>query len=157
MSACSEKPLPLRVTTLRDDPNDETVVDEAVAILGHTWEPTHSAVVVTEVVLTEPDGEIGGLTFTAVNPCIKGVLAIRNPVSLAHELGHAYGLDHVCDPDDCEMHFCFGIRKCTDDDETNLMHPFAQGHGGTDLTMDQQETIDGRVRRQSRCKRSRIR
>ena len=139
MSACSEKPLPLRVTTLRDDPNDETVVDEAVAILGHTWEPTHSAVVVTEVVLTEPDGEIGGLTFTAVNPCIKGVLAIRNPVSLAHELGHAYGLDHVCEGEDC-----------TAEHQDNLMNGTLAG--GTELTDAQLEDLERGRRRLTRCR-----
>lgn len=128
-------------------------IDEATGIIGHTWEPTDSARVVTHVLFDDPDPNalLGGVAFG--NKCTKGVLVVRDALSLAHELGHTYGLDHVCDMPNCaDTTACFGLRECTDADEGNLMHPY-RFFVGPELTSEQQETIDASVERQRRCRK----
>lgn len=151
-AGCGEGPIPISIIARRADPGDEALIDEAVAMIGHSWERPESALVVTKIVLEDPsdDGALGGLAFLDKHKCVKGAVVIRDAPSIAHELGHVYGLRHNCDPEDCDASFCYGIRKCTEEDLDNIMNPFG---GGFELSEEQLDTIDDNIRRQRRCRK----
>jgi hypothetical protein len=90
--------------------SDWTTAEEAAELLGLPIEPGHVVVVTwSERAQAEDDG------------CRREVESPREPIMLAHEVGHALGLDHVDDP-------------------ANLMHRFV-GRDTVELTDAQHDAL----------------
>lgn len=138
--ACGE-PLPISVSALREDEGDTALVDEAVGILGMEWELSRKARGTIHLTLVDADpSDIDFLGLTPLNGprCFRTAVVRRNAVSIAHELGHLLGLDHVCE------------MPCPDSAGENLMR--GDIDAGTELSEDQLETIDKERRRITHCR-----
>jgi hypothetical protein len=119
----------------------QPAVQEAAAILGHDVVLTREqkgAVIVEILDVDSPEFAFEGRSLLNLDGrgrlprCYRAVwVATDDPRVLAHELGHALGLVHT-------------------DASGNVMNP-DEGPDATDLTDDQQETVDREVTRLGRC------
>jgi len=137
--------LPINLFAVREDPNDDALLDEATAMLGLSWESTtytRGAVVLTLVDGMDTD-EIGGEAASKVLPCFRPGVSRRDPLNVAHELGHLLGLDHVCGT--------LTDIECSDEHNENLMN--GDVLDGADLSDSQLDTVDNQARRLARCAR----
>ena len=141
--ACAE-PVPIALSALRHDEGDTALVDEAVAILGVEWEPSTRSRGTVHLTLIDGDPsdttqfDSAGVTVIGQRRCWKAVIALRHPTIVAHELGHALGLDHVCE------------APCPSELAENLMN--GETSLGTELSDEQTETIDRERGRLTRCR-----
>lgn len=113
LCACSPS-LPLSAS-------DWTTAEQAAEILGLPIEPGP--------VLSVQWSETAQTTDRS--GCRRSLESPREPVMLAHELGHALGLEHVEDP-------------------ANVMHTFV-GRDTVSLSDEQHEALWGEVERLARC------
>jgi hypothetical protein len=125
LAACEEEPygrsdvIPVHAVPFLE-PHSAEVLAEAEDILGmeFEFEPIGAGGAVVLFRATSEDGRhSGGETY--VHSCAPVAWALDIDRSVAHEVGHALGLDHVDDPD-------------------NLMWPRL---AGSDLTEDQIDTM----------------
>lgn len=105
------------------------VLEEASSLLG-VWLEQGGGPIVLELVGQAPGEPAGRLLVH--RPCLRVIRASYDPVVVAHELGHAFGLEHADDPSNV-------MTAYTDDDSTRF-------------TEAQQEKIDDSARRLSACR-----
>jgi hypothetical protein len=139
---CGE-PLPISLSSLRtDDEGDKVLVDEAVAILGLTWEPTRRSYGTISLTLVDdqgPDASDGVSTIRKAR-CRKAAIAVRDPVYVAHELYHVITGDrHVCEDAECDGQW-----------EDNLMR--GTNPLGVELTEGQYDALYQGRNRLTRCR-----
>lgn len=142
LGGCAE-PVPVDLSTVpldSDDTDYEGLVDDAFDILGLPFEFTSRTRGTIHLAVVHIEGEPHGGVTTLVGPrCWKSVTANASAVAIAHEVGHALGLDHVCEGSDC-----------TTEHSDNLMNGTLAG--GTELTDAQLEDLEQGRRRLSRCR-----
>ena len=145
-SGCAGGPVPVQITSLRQDENDDLLMDEAFGILGLTWE--HSDVVRGTLhihLVDDPpsldDLDFGGITMIVKPRCHKAVVARRTPNNIAHEVVHALQRDakHVCED------------PCPPELADNLMAGATQTLG-SELTSEQMDEIERGYNRFTRCR-----
>jgi hypothetical protein len=117
--------LGLRVYAERDA---ETVLEQASAILGVPLEQGDGPIVLelVDVVPGEPAGRL-----LLERSCLRVVRASYSPIVVAHEIGHALGLDHV-------------------DDLRNVMAPYV-GAESIELSESQRDTMEANARVLATC------
>ena len=138
-SGCGE-PLPIQIGSLRHDPGDEALVDEAVAMLGLEWEHSTKLRGTIVLALVDPAGNEtnAGLALIQNKRCYKAAISLREPRFVAHEIGHLLGLDHVCE------------APCPDELSDNLMN--GEMALGNELTEDQFDDLDKGRRILTHCR-----
>ena len=145
LMGCAGGPVPIDLTSLREDPGDEALVDDAFEILGLPWERSTIGRGTIDVHLVdEPDdAEIGGTTLLVTPRCFKAVASVRSPEHIAHEVFHALvsNGDHVCDYPDCP-----------DELLDNLMISGDAPVIGRELTQPQEDELERGYRRLTRCR-----
>lgn len=70
---------------------DPELLDDAADILGVSLHPHGGPICVT--IRPRPEGGTNG-TFVGCGWCCKTIESVADPITLAHEIGHAFGLDH---------------------------------------------------------------
>lgn len=105
-SAEPDRPIPLLL--IDDDPEALELVAEAGEVLGVEFELVdyyaYGVPILDLLNLAEGEGVLG-TTFT-LDECTRFAWADRDPIVVAHELGHVLGLDHHLDRD----HLMFWAR-----------------------------------------------
>lgn len=125
LTGCGE-PTTVRVYAERDA---TLVLEEAGALLGLQLARGDGPIIL-ELVDPAP-GEPSG-RLLARRSCLRVLRASYQPIVVAHELGHAFGLDHVDEP-------------------TNIMAPYTDANS-IDLQDGQREKLLDAARRLSRCR-----
>ena len=145
LTGCAGGPVPVELTSLRQDPGDEALVDDAFEILGLPWERSTAAKGTIKVHLVdEPDDpDFGGITLLVTPRCYKALVSFRSPEHIAHEVFHALvsNGDHVCEYPDCP-----------DELLDNLMISGEAPMIGRDLTESQRDELEQGYRRLTRCR-----
>jgi len=144
-AGCAGGPVPVDLTSLREDPGDEALVDDAFEILGLAWEPSTIArgTIDLHLVDSQDGDDFGGGTLLFSPRCHKAVVSIRVAENIAHEVFHALvsNIDHVCDYPDCP-----------DELLDNLMISGDAPAIGRDLTEAQRDDLERGYRRLTRCR-----
>lgn len=112
-----------------DQDRAREALEGAQELLGVPLELSDRGPVVVDMVEVMPLEETGRRIRQRV--CSRWLRSTYDPVTLAHELGHAFGLDHVSDP-------------------ANLMAPYT-GDDTLGLTEGQRETVERRARALAGC------
>lgn len=127
------------VRVYSEEPIAPEFLAETSAMIGTPVEQSdtpHGAVTVDWV---EVDGRTCG-TVVSRDPCATKVESCRAPLYLAHELGHAHTLGHVCYDPEVSPPKDAKLPLCSEAYEDNLMHPVPRNG-------DPAPTLDAKQRR----------
>lgn len=139
--ACNE-PVPVHLSAIGDDADDEELVVEAFDTLGLPFEFTNRVRGTIHLTLIDPpvDQTHGGGVTAVRSRCHNAVVAQRRVRTIAHELGHALGLDHTCE------------APCPDEHMDFLMNGEWGEGAGISLSDEEFDELDRGRRRLTRCR-----
>lgn len=137
--ACGE-PVPICLSSLPTEPGDKHLVRAAAAILNVEVEFTERVRGTIHLTLAELDAGRGGGVTSVNTRCVKAVTANREVRTVAHEFGHALGLQHTCE------------APCPESEFENLMNGEWGVGAGVELSEEQLDNIDRGRRRLTRCR-----
>jgi len=146
LTACrGGRTVPIRVLGLPEkQDSDERLIAEAFAILDLDYEHSvrsrgtiHISLIDLNFEVDAPGTSVGQTLLE--RRCSKALVAQRDPIYVAHEVGHVLGLGHVCESSDCGP-----------EDDGNLMH--GGNAAGTELTEGQFDDLDKGSRKLNRCR-----